>query len=136
MRRIDNIFVHCTATPQTWTIEDLKEEFKRKGWKHAGYHIAITADGAQHQLEPFEQVANGVRGYNQNSIHVAYFGGMDGTDNRTEAQRVTIRNVLKTLKKMFPDAEIKGHRDVWGKNPCDWHNLCPGFDAEKEYGKI
>ena len=37
MRKIERIFVHCTAGSQSQSIDDLKAEFRRKGWKSPGY---------------------------------------------------------------------------------------------------
>ena len=45
MRKITRIFVHCTAGSQKQTVEDLKAEFKRKGWKAPGYHYVVDAQG-------------------------------------------------------------------------------------------
>ena len=47
MRSIKRIFVHCTAGSQRQTVADLQAEFKRKGWKHPGYHYVVQADGHQ-----------------------------------------------------------------------------------------
>lgn len=138
MRKIKRIFVHCTASPQSWGVAELKREFKAKGWKNPGYHYAITSDGALHQLLAIETPSNGVKGYNCTSINIAYVGGVDSKgkpiDNRTQEQKATLRNVLIQLKRKFPDAQIMGHRDVWGKDPAKWQKACPCFDVSKDYG--
>ena len=41
MRKIKRIFVHCTAGSQRQSIEDLKAEFRLKGWKYPGYHYEV-----------------------------------------------------------------------------------------------
>ena len=46
MRNIKYIAVHCTAGSQKTTIESLKLEFKRKGWKYPGYHY-VRGTGEQ-----------------------------------------------------------------------------------------
>lgn len=142
-RTITHIFVHCTASAQSWTVADLLAEFRRKGWKYPGYHYAITADGTTHQLLDEREVANGVKGYNATSVHVAYMGGIHGqggkivgTDNRTTAQKASLRILLQTLRARYPQAHILGHRDIWGKSPREWLKECPGFDAEAEYADI
>ena len=38
MRKIERIFVHCTASSQSWGVKELWAEFKAKGWKSPGYH--------------------------------------------------------------------------------------------------
>ena len=143
MRKIKYIAVHCTAGSQKATVNDLLAEFKRKGWKAPGYHYVITADGKIHQLLDTEKVSNGVKGYNSVSVNIAYTGGMDGVDNRTDEQKKSLVALLKLLRKRYPDAVIQGHRDFSpdlngnGKiEKSEWIKMCPGFDAKTEYKGI
>lgn len=149
MREITRIFVHCTATSQaTTTEESLRNEFKRKGWKAPGYHYVVKPDGNIIRMLSDDKVANGVKGYNAKSIHVAWVGGIDrqhpnGTDNRTAAQRFALFDIVVKLKQKYPKAVILGHRDI---SPDKNHNgivdpwerikECPCFDALKEYADI
>ena len=147
MRKIKRIFIHCTAGSQKQTVADLRTEFKRKGWKNPGYHYVISPDGAITQLLDEQQVSNGVKGYNQTSINVAYIGGIDSNDkaidNRTEAQKASLIRLLKELRGRYPKAQILGHRDI---SPDTNHNgkvdswerikECPCFDAMIEYKGI
>ena len=68
MRKIKYIAVHCTAGNQSQTIEDLRAEFYRKGWKNPGYHYVIKPDGGIVQMHPEEKTSNGVKGYNSVSL--------------------------------------------------------------------
>ena len=81
MRKIERIFVHCTASPQSWGVKELWAEFKQKGWKNPGYHYVVTKDGAIHQMLAIEKVSNGVKGYNSTAINVAYVGGIYKANN-------------------------------------------------------
>lgn len=74
MRTIKRIFVHCSAGSQKQTIDDLKAEFRRKGWKSPGYHYVITTDGGTHQLLAIEEVSNGVQGYKLYSYQCGLYG--------------------------------------------------------------
>ncbi len=144
MRRIERIFVHCTAGSQRQTANDLRAEFRRKGWKNPGYHYVVLADGTVRQLLGEESVSNGVKGYNATAVNVAYMGGIDASgkavDNRTEAQKPALVTLLKELKGRYPKAVIMGHRDI---SPDRNHNgivdpwerikECPCFDAKEEY---
>lgn len=118
MRQIKRIFVHCTASSQKWGVKELLAEFKAKGWRNPGYHKVVTEDGVVHQLLDISKVSNGVQGYNSTAINIAYVGGIDSKgkpiDNRTEAQKVALRKLLKELRTQFPQAIIMGHRDIWG----------------------
>lgn len=140
MRKIERIFVHCTAGNQKQTLQQLKDEFIRRGWKNPGYHYVVFPDGKLVQLLSEDKVSNGVQGYNSTSINVSYVGGIDKQgrplDNRTQAQKDTLYALLMYLKQQYPKAHILGHRDIWGKNSKNWKKYCPCFDAEEEYKEI
>lgn len=146
-RNIKYIAVHCTAGSQKQTIGDLRTEFKRKGWKNPGYHYVVAADGTVTQMLDEAKVSNGVKGYNSISVNVAYIGGIDANgkavDNRTEAQKKSLRVLLGVLHKHYPKAVIQGHRDFSpdtnhnGKvDPWEWIKQCPCFNAKDEYKDI
>ena len=144
MRKIERIFVHCTASNQSWGVKELWAEFKAKGWKNPGYHYVITADGGTHQMLAIEEVSNGVQGYNSSAINIAYVGGISkvngkivATDNRTPEQKASLRQLLVLLRHKFPGAKIMGHRSIWGENtPSKWQKSCPCFNAIAEYADI
>lgn len=147
MRNIQYIAVHCTASHQSQTIEGLKQEFKRKGWKNPGYHYVISPDGKITQLLDEDKVSNGVKGFNSISINVAYIGGIDSNgkpiDNRSAEQKKSLRILLKMLHKKYPNAIIQGHRDfspdlnINGKiEPFEYIKACPCFNAKEEYSNL
>lgn len=147
MRQIKYIAVHCTAGSQKQSIDDLRAEFRRKGWKKPGYHFVVKPDGSIVQMLDEEEVSNGVKGYNSVIINVAYIGGIDAqgkaTDNRTEAQKQSLENLLRILRGKYTKAVIQGHRDFSpdlngnGKiEKCEWIKACPCFDAKEEYAHI
>ena len=137
-REIKRIFVHCTASSQSMTVEGLLKEFARKGWKNPGYHYVVGADGKITQLLDESKVSNGVQGWNANAINVAYVGGIDArgkaADNRTPGQKSSLVRLLKMLVWRYPGVEIMGHRDIWGADsPGKWKKMCPCFNASAEY---
>ena len=141
MRQIKRIFVHCTAGPQTQTVAEIQRYWKNVNkWKSPGYHYIIKPDGEIVPLQPEDKPSNGVAGYNSTSINVCYIGGVDkqgrAVDNRTDAQKESLINILKDLKSRYPDAEILGHREIWGQDPSKWHKMCPCFPAKAEYEHI
>lgn len=130
MRNIKYIAIHCTATPQTTTIESIKNYWKNNlGWKNAGYHIIVKPDGSAVELMPIDKISNGVKGFNSVSINISYIGGVDiknnPLDNRTDAQKATLLTLVKRYKEMFPNAIVQGHRD-FGANKA-----CPSFDVKE-----
>lgn len=143
MRKIKYIAVHCTGGNQRQTISDLRAEFRQKGWKNPGYHYVVEADGKVTQLLDDERVSNGVKGWNSRILNVAYMGGLDRKDNRTDAQKVSLLRLLRMLKKRYPDAIIQGHRDFSPDLNGDgritrneWVKDCPCFDARAEYATL
>lgn len=136
MRNIKYIAVHCTATPQTTSIDSIKNYWKTNlGWKMPGYHFIIKPDGEAVKLLSVDEVSNGVKGFNSETINISYIGGVDAkgkaVDNRTIAQKATLLNLLKLFKTRHPNAIIQGHRD-FPKVKKD----CPSFNAKKEYENI
>lgn len=133
-REIKYIVLHCTATHGNVKVKSILNYWKKRlGWKNPGYHFIIQTDGKVTQLQPIELPTNGVRGYNKESIHVSYIGGVDkdgrSKDTRTKAQRDSMTAEVKKLNRQFPTAEIKGHRDF-----PKVKKSCPSFEV-KDYLK-
>ena len=143
VRTIKYIVLHCTASKQTQSVEQITSFFKNTlKWKNPGYHFIIRPDGTYVNICPIEKIANGVAGKNSNSIHISYIGGIDkkgkAIDNRTEAQKLTQIKLLTELINQFPKAEIIGHRDLSPDlnndgiiQPREWVKECPCFDTKK-----
>lgn len=134
MRTINNIAIHCTATPQDTRVQSILDYWKRPvrqggaGWKNPGYHYLVESNGVIHHLLPEDKVSNGVRGHNHDSIHISYIGGVDEKgkpkDTRTTQQIAAMFRLLVMLKAKYPGATIKGHRDFEGVSKA-----CPSFDV-------
>lgn len=137
-RHIKYIAVHCTASPQTATVAAIQRYWRDSlGWKSPGYHLLIEPNGTIHRLLDFNGIANGVRGFNKESIHISYIGGVDKNgrplDNRTAVQKEAI---LKCIKEVIEWSDnkcliIQGHRDFPNAKKA-----CPCFDAKAEYRGI
>ena len=133
MRPINEIIVHCSATPKgrDFTVADITEWHQQRGFKTIGYHYVVYRDGSVHVGRPVERAGAHCAGHNANSIGICYIGGLsaDGKtpeDTRTIAQKDALVLLLNKLKRDFPLATIHGHRDFARK-------ACPSFDATKEY---
>ncbi|SFO32947.1 N-acetylmuramoyl-L-alanine amidase [Chitinophaga sp. YR627] len=136
MRKIDFIVIHCTATPQDTRPESIQHYWKEYlKWKSPGYHYLIEASGNVIQLATEDRICNGVAGYNANSIHVSYIGGVDAdnrpSDNRTIAQKDAMRTLVTLLKQQYPQARIQGHRDFPFVKKA-----CPSFDAREAFSDL
>ena len=143
MREIKFIVVHCTATPPEVTIESIQQYWKEHlGWKNPGYHYIIRRNGEIVNINEEENISNGVKGYNENSIHISYIGGIDKhgkpIDNRTDAQKHALFNKLVALSEKYSNAIILGHRDFSPDKDGDgkieyyeWIKACPAFDVRE-----
>jgi len=130
-RNIKYIVVHCTATPTDATVEAIKNYwFHHLGWTHPGYHYIIHRDGSVENILDEAMIANGVKGFNSTSVHMSYIGGVDKNnipiDNRTDAQKKAMFDLIINLSNKYPQAEIKGHRDF----PLV-KKACPSFDVKQ-----
>lgn len=125
------IVLHCSATRenQNFTIEQLEACHKARGFRTIGYHFYITKDGTLYPGRPESQIGAHAKGYNAHSIGICYEGGLDAhgrsKDTRTEAQKITMEELLRSLLVDYPDAEIVGHRDL-----PNVHKDCPCFDTK------
>jgi N-acetylmuramoyl-L-alanine amidase len=137
-RRIDLILVHCTATPDgnDYTVDQIREWHKDRGFADIGYHYVIYRDGSVHLGRDVDIIGAHCEGFNSYSIGVCYVGGMsaDGKkneDTRTDAQKLALLDLLVKLRQLYPNAQISGHRNYDRKG-----KTCPNFDARTEYRDI
>jgi N-acetylmuramoyl-L-alanine amidase len=135
MRLINYIVVHCTATPLTATVESIENYWRNfLQWKRKGYHVLIETSGKIREIQDIDIPANGVRGYNGNSIHIATIGGQH-VDDRTPQQKDALWFLLKGLLQKFPDAELLGHRDFPNvAKACPRYNVKEWFENYIPFG--
>lgn len=137
-REIKMIVIHCSATRCNvpFTPAQLEAAHVARGFRGTGYHFYITRDGAIHHTRPIEQTGAHAKGFNLHSIGICYEGGLspDGKpmDTRTTFQQMALLDILGILKKVYPQAGIKGHYQL----SADIHKECPCFDAEREYERL
>ncbi|MBP3354444.1 MAG: N-acetylmuramoyl-L-alanine amidase [Bacteroidales bacterium] len=135
MRAIDEIIVHCTATPEgrDISVEDITRWHIDRGFTTIGYHYVVLLDGTIERGRPEEQVGAHCKGHNSRSIGIAYVGGCDKAmrpkDTRTVRQCASLARLLKELKTKYPTATIHGHNEFANK-------ACPSFDVQKWINEI
>lgn len=131
MRKIDKIILHCSATKegQHFTVEDIDQWHKARGFAKIGYHKVIYLDGSVHDGRPLDQIGAHCLGHNATSIGICYIGGLDANgkpkDTRTPAQKNGLYDLLNTLKALFPNATIHGHNEFAAK-------ACPCFNVKTQ----
>ena len=134
MRNINEIIIHCSATPEgrNVTVDEVRRWHRQQGFADVGYHYLIYLDGSVHPGRPIEQVGAHCRGHNAHSIGVCYIGGLtaDGKrpkDTRTTRQKLALQALVQILKLNFPQATVHGHREFAAKD-------CPCFEVASMKG--
>lgn len=133
MRKINEIIVHCSATAEgnNFTVDNIRQWHKARGFSDVGYHYVVHIDGSVHTGRPEDAVGAHCLGHNKASIGVCYVGGCaaDGTtpkDTRTPMQKSALQSLIRRLCLAHPGATVHGHREFAAK-------ACPCFDAASEY---
>ena len=130
MRKISEIIVHCSATPEGkhFTVADIDAWHKKRGFKCIGYHFVIYLDGKVNVGRNIEEIGAHCLGHNANSIGICYIGGCaaDGKtpkDTRTEEQKASLVRLITELRSRFPNARVHGHNKFAAK-------ACPSFNVK------
>lgn len=149
-RKITEIIVHCSATPEgrDYTVDDIRRWHKQRGYSDVGYHYIVYRNGQLVQGRDINVIGAHAAGHNAHSVGICYIGGMSADnsrpeDTRTLRQKARLLSLLVDLRKLYPNARIVGHRDLSeDKNgdgiiePSEWMKACPSFDAKSEYHRI
>lgn len=144
-RRIDEIIIHCSATPEgrDYTVDAIRNDHIKQGWSDIGYHYVIYRNGEMHLGRDVDIIGAHCNkgGHNSHSIGICYIGGVENKpnvpyylqkakDTRTDEQKAALLSLLMDLRKLYPNAKIYGHHDF------DKGKDCPSFDAKNEYNRI
>ena len=132
MRKITEIIVHCSATPEgkDFTVDDIRRWHLARKFADIGYHYVIYRDGSVHKGRSEELTGAHCLGHNANSIGICYIGGVakDGKtpkDTRTPQQKQALRQLVQKLLFVYPHATVHGHNEFSNK-------ACPSFNVQKE----
>ena len=137
MRKITEIILHCSATPEgkDYKAADIDRWHRNNGWKCIGYNFVIDIDGTIETGRDIEDIPAHCSGHNKNSVGICYIGGCDknmkAKDTRTEAQKISLYKVVyEMMKKYNLDlTNVYCHYQFSNKQ-------CPSFDIgtfKKEY---
>ena len=125
MRKITLIVIHCSAVrpDQTSSAAQIDTWHRQRDFHLGiGYHYVVRRNGEIEAGRPEYMVGAHCLNHNSHSIGVCYEGGYDArgqpADTRTEAQKASLRRLLKTLHKDYPEALIVGHHDLDPKKAC------------------
>ena len=112
-RMINEIIIHCTATPEgrDYSVSDIRSWHLKRGFSDIGYHYIIHRDGKIDTGRDVDLSGAHCTGHNAHSIGVVYVGGLDkngrATDTRTEAQKKSLIDLLKVLKRPSKSSNSK-----------------------------
>ena len=131
MRQINELVVHCSATPagKPFHASDIDKWHRAQGWNGIGYHFVIPLDGSIEPGRELDVVGSHVSGHNANSIGICYIGGMNAqktaaSNTLNERQADGLDLLLRSLRSKYPNAKILGHRDF-----PKVAKACPSFDV-------
>lgn len=141
-KAIKRIVIHCTATREGQDVDaaTIRKWHLARGWRDIGYHFVIRLDGTVERGRPEDQAGSHVQGYNTGSIGVVYAGGLGAQglakDTRTPEQLQAMARLVAELVKVYPGAQVMGHRDLSPDADGDgvvekheWLKECPCFDV-------
>ncbi len=162
-RVINTIVIHCAASVngvslarlgQSCTLEGIGKTAAQviNGWHrnrgfnrtptwrrnfntqlgHVGYHYVIDTDGVTETCRHRDEQGAHALGHNLNSLGICIVG----TDKFSRTQWLALRELVRSLLELYPNARVCGHRDLSpdangdGKvTPNEWCKTCPGFDV-------
>ena len=131
MRNINQIVVHCSATPPSMIVgaEDIRRWHLEKGWSDIGYGYVIKRNGEIEKGRDIARAGAHAKGHNRNSIGICLVGGVDENgkpdDNYRIIQYQSLKTLIHILEITFPIESILGHRDLPNVN-----KECPCFDVQ------
>ena len=89
-----------------------------QGWTGIGYHFYVRKDGSVYRGRPIDIIGAHCTGKNGCSIGVCFEGNFEN-ETMTAAQLKAGKELVSYLKGLYPDAEVKRHKDFQS-------TACPG----------
>lgn len=130
MNHVEKIIIHCTATPEgrEVTVDEIRKWHKDRGFWDIGYHYVVQLDGTISRGRDTQFSGAHCKGMNNNSIGIAYVGGVDNKmkpkDTRTDAQKHALKILVEKYNDEFHGITIHGHNEFSKKE-------CPSFDVQE-----
>jgi N-acetylmuramoyl-L-alanine amidase len=138
VRKINKIIIHCSATREGEDISAAVIDgwHRDRGWSGIGYHYVVSLNGNIEYGRPIDKQGAHVKDHNKGSIGICYIGGVESErssngkwiakDTRTLEQKESLLDLIKTLKRLHPEATVHGHNEFAAK-------ACPCFNVKEEY---
>jgi N-acetylmuramoyl-L-alanine amidase len=138
MRNIDEIILHCSATPEgrAHDVADIRRwHVDGRGWSDIGYHFCILLDGTVEAGRPVARQGAHCKGKNKDTVGVCYIGGCDKSmkpkDTMNHGQEKAFLNLVNTLRGVYGEELM-----VSGHNQYSKHKSCPSFVVSEKWPDI
>lgn len=134
---VEYLIIHSSATPPKMDIgrKEIDRWHRQRGWLGIGYHFVIRRDGTTETGRDETTAGAHAYGYNSKSIGICMVGGVNeagqAEDNFTDKQWAALEDLIDSLTRTYPDAEVIGHRDTHGAR-----TKCPSFDVREWYHRV
>lgn len=132
--KISFVTIHCAATPRGRDVTadqiSAMDIARADLGNQIAYHYVIELGGKVTQTLRHDQRGAHVGGHNTGNLGICYVGGVEAdakmtpADTRTDAQKNAMAALVRSLKKMYPNVTVRGHRDWPGVAKA-----CPSFDV-------
>tara|TARA_R110000803_G_scaffold54610_2_gene111339 strand:- start:156 stop:581 length:426 start_codon:yes stop_codon:yes gene_type:complete len=135
MREFKRIILHCTATRegQHYNVKDIRlwHTSPPRNWSDIGYHYLIQIDGTIEIGRPITKIGAHTKGENEDSIGIAYVGGLDRNTDRpkdtmTVEQEIAFLRLVDSSRLIFGEISLHGHNEFSSK-------ACPSFNVNEKF---
>ncbi len=113
----DYIILHHAAASEA-SVTTVHNWHLQRGWVGIGYHFYVRKDGSIYRGRPEDTIGAHTEGYNSRSIGICAEGNFE-VETMPDAQKRAIIELLRELKKRYPNVQIKRHKDFA-------NTACPG----------
>ena len=115
------LVIHCSDSNEC-TVKDLVQWHEiERGWAKPGYTYLVRKNADVYKLGFGSEIYNHVSEYNSVSLGICLEGSFD-KEHITSIQFKALFELLAELKKIYPQAELKFHREFEGVT-----KTCPGL---------
>lgn len=114
--KTNRIILHHAAA-KVCSVQQIDSWHKNNGWSGIGYHFFVRKNGEIYRGRPLSAVGAHAAGCNSDSVGVCAEGDYSSERTMPTAQKRALAELLVYLKQVYPNAEIKGHKEV-GATGC------------------
>lgn len=111
------IILHHAAASEA-SVTTIHNWHLQRGWTGIGYNFYVRKDGSIYRGRPEDTIGAHTEGYNSRSIGICAEGNFE-VETMPDAQKRAIIELLRELKKRYPNTQIKRHKDFAA-------TACPG----------